>query len=61
MPFLKQNQVGYKPKKAKIFTKEEIDKFLLSAPDDEFLMKKVRLYICFHNLTFHKGGCHSHP
>lgn len=40
-PFLKQNQVGYKPKKAKIFTKEQMDTFLLTAPDDEFLMKKV--------------------
>ena len=50
-PFLKQNQVGYKPKKAKIFTKEQIDKFLLTAPDDEYLMKKVVLIIYFHDLT----------
>jgi hypothetical protein len=40
-PFLKQNAVGYKPKKAKIFLKEDMDRFLLTAPDDSFLMKKV--------------------
>ena len=51
-PFLKQNQVGYKPKKAKIFTKEQIDKFLLTAPDDDFLMKKVCFYIILQELTF---------
>ena len=51
-PFLKQNQVGYKPKKAKIFTKEQMDKFLLTAPDDEFLMKKVSSILYFQSLTF---------
>ena len=51
MPFLKQNQVGYKPKKAKIFTKEQIDKFLLMAPDDDFLMKKVCFIVFFQFLT----------
>jgi hypothetical protein len=51
-PFLKQNQVGYKPKKAKIFTKEQIDKYLLMAPDDDFLMKKVCFYIILQELTF---------
>ncbi len=40
-PFLKQNSTGYKPKKVKIFSKEEIDKFLLTAPDEKYLMKKV--------------------
>ena len=43
--FLKQNAVGYKPKKAKIFLKEDMDKFLLTAPDDSFLMKKVTFLV----------------
>ena len=45
-PFLKQNQVGYKLRKAKIFSKEQIDKFLLTAPN-EFLMKMVWFEIYF--------------
>ena len=56
-PFLKQNQVRYKPKKVKIFTKEQINTFLLTAPDDDFLMKKVCFEIYFQLLTLFQG-CH---
>ena len=54
-PFLKQNQVGYKPRKAKIFSKEQINKFLLTAPDEKFFMKKVWVEIYFQLLTFILG------
>jgi hypothetical protein len=37
-PFLKQNAVGYKPKKAKIFLKKDMDRFLLIAFDDFFFL-----------------------
>lgn len=39
--FLKRKNVGHKPKKASVFTKEEISRFLLEAPDDVFLIQKV--------------------
>ncbi|KAJ8915671.1 hypothetical protein NQ315_000603 [Exocentrus adspersus] len=39
--FLKKKNVGYQPKKASVFTVEEIIKFLLEAPDDKFLVHKV--------------------
>jgi hypothetical protein len=39
--FLKKKNVGYRPKKANIFTKEEFTKFLLEAPDKKFLALKV--------------------
>ena len=42
---MKQNAIEYKPKKARIFEKEAIDKFLLEAPDEKFLMKKVYIFI----------------
>ncbi|XP_050302598.1 uncharacterized protein LOC126740553 [Anthonomus grandis grandis] len=38
--FLKQAH-AYKPKKSKILTKEEINKFIQEAPDKEYLMIKV--------------------
>ena len=49
MPYLKRNSIGYQPKKAKIFHHEDMDRFLLEAPDEQFLMKKV--LIPFFNLT----------
>lgn len=39
--FLKRKSEGYKPKKAKIFTRSEINKFLEEAPDEVYLMIKV--------------------
>ena len=52
VPFLKRNSVGYKPKKAMIFQHKDIDRFLLEAPDDDFLMKKVSFLLIFYFLIF---------
>lgn len=41
--FLKRHADGYQPKKSKILTKAEIEKFLLEAPDISYLMMKVAL------------------
>ncbi|KAJ8914785.1 hypothetical protein NQ315_014526 [Exocentrus adspersus] len=41
--YLKNKSTGYKPKKSKTFSREEIYKFLLQAPDDHYLMHKVAL------------------
>lgn len=40
--YLKRQSVGYRPKKSNIFSREEVYKFLLEAPDDIFLMLKVK-------------------
>ena len=45
-PFLKQNSVGHQAKKARIFRQEEVDRFFMEAPDEQFLMKKVSFYFC---------------
>lgn len=39
--FLKKTNVGYRPKKANVFTKTDFTKFLLEAPDERFLVHKV--------------------
>lgn len=41
--FLKRENVGYKPKKSEIFTREEVYRFLLEAADERYLMMKVNL------------------
>lgn len=41
--FLKEKSVGYKPKKSKTLSQDNVRKFLLEAPDREFLMMKVIL------------------
>lgn len=41
--FLKQQSVGHIRKKSKIFTKEDVQTYLLEAPDDMHLMNKVVL------------------
>lgn len=38
---LKRQSEGYKAKKSKILTKEEVNKFILEASDKEYLMIKV--------------------
>jgi hypothetical protein len=58
-PFLKQNSVGYKPKKAKIFSKEQIDEFLLNAPNDDFLMQKVIFELKLHYFYYFFLGCNN--
>lgn len=41
--YLKNKSTGYKPKKSKTFSREEMYKFLMQAPDDNYLMHKVLL------------------
>ncbi|KAJ8914224.1 hypothetical protein NQ315_003587, partial [Exocentrus adspersus] len=43
--FLKRKNDGYKPKKSKVLTVEQVDQFLSQAPDDQFLMVKVALIV----------------
>lgn len=45
VPFLKRKSEGFKPKKAKIFSREEINKFLNDAPDEVYLMMKVSVFL----------------
>lgn len=42
--YLKRKSAGYQPKKSKCFSRDQIDKFLLEAPDKEFLLMKVSDY-----------------
>lgn len=42
--FLKRQNQGYKPNKAKTFSREEVNKFLLEAPDNNYLLMKVRYF-----------------
>ncbi|XP_022913648.2 uncharacterized protein [Onthophagus taurus] len=49
--FLKQQNVGYKSKQSKVFTPQEILKFLREAPNERYLMWKVCLLIGI------SGGC----
>ncbi|XP_011695514.1 PREDICTED: fatty acid synthase-like [Wasmannia auropunctata] len=39
--FLKSKNKGYKPKKSSVFTNEQVKKFLMEAPNNEFLAAKV--------------------
>ncbi|XP_050516507.1 uncharacterized protein LOC126891373 [Diabrotica virgifera virgifera] len=41
--FLKRQNQGYKANKAKTFSREEVNKFLLDAPDDNYLLMKILL------------------
>ncbi|RZC37261.1 Phage integrase domain containing protein [Asbolus verrucosus] len=43
--FLKQQSVGHRPKKSKVFTLEELERFLETASDDEYLLLKVVLIV----------------
>ncbi|XP_022902994.2 uncharacterized protein [Onthophagus taurus] len=43
--FLKRKNVGYKPKKASVFTKDEMFKFLIEALDELFLIHKVAMIL----------------
>lgn len=45
--FLKRSSENYKPKKSKIFTLEELNRFIYEAPDNKFLMMKVNKKINF--------------
>lgn len=39
--FLKKKAIGYKSEKSKIFTREEVNRYLTEAPDESCLMMKV--------------------
>lgn len=41
LSFLKENSVGFESEKFKIFTTEEINRFLTEAPDHDYLLMKV--------------------
>lgn len=43
--FLKRQSTGFKSKKSKIFTGENIKQFLIKAPDDIYLATKVNIII----------------
>lgn len=43
--FLKRQSEGYRPKKSKIFTSNDIKKFINEAPDEIYLATKVSLII----------------
>lgn len=43
MEYLKQTSKGYKAKKSKILSREDVLKFIYKAPNETFLMKKVAL------------------
>jgi integrase len=49
--FLKRKNVGYKPKKTKILSKQQVDNFLHNAPNEKYLATKVVLIL---GVT---GGC----
>lgn len=44
--FLKKTAIGYKSEKTKLFSREEINRFLTYAPDESYLMMKVYSEIC---------------
>ena len=41
--FVKKQNIGYKPKKSKTLNDEQCRKFIMEAPDDQFLLSKVVL------------------
>jgi hypothetical protein len=53
--FLKQQHVGYEAKKSLIFSRDEIDKSLLNAPDDTFLLIKVHIHLTYVNEVLNFG------
>lgn len=43
--FLKKQSIGHIPKKSRIFEQQEIEKFLRLAPDEIYLLMKVKRFI----------------
>lgn len=43
--FLKTKHTGYRPKKAKVLSTDEIKKFITEAPDKVYLSSKVRIFL----------------
>lgn len=52
LAFLKEKSIGYDRKKCKVFTAEEISRFLQTAPDDDYLAMKVSQIICASGRTY---------
>jgi hypothetical protein len=50
--FLKRQSEGYRAKKSKSFSKENIEKFLTTANDEDYLMQKVRVFFTFLSYKF---------
>lgn len=46
LAYLKRTSEGHKPKKSRVFTASNIEKFLNEAPDCNFLATKVSTYRC---------------
>jgi hypothetical protein len=42
LAFLKRKNAGYKPKKTKILSKQQVDNFLHNAPNEKYLATKVK-------------------
>lgn len=53
LDFLKDKNAGYQPVRAKVFTEEEIEKFINEAPDDRWLDVKVSYHFVTSQDTFH--------
>lgn len=50
--YIKSHIAGYQPTKAKLLSKDQVNEFLSSAPDEEYLIDKVRkLYFLTIDLT----------
>lgn len=48
--YIKKVNVGYKPKKANVFAASEVKRFLIEAPDEDYLSVKVRKKKCYNTL-----------
>lgn len=58
--FLKRQSDNYKPTKSQVLSNEQIEAFLTQAPDNTYLMNKVRLDVYFSNyldINFSFLGC----
>ena len=44
--YLKRKAEGYRPKKTKILTRQQIESFITDASDEKYLMLKVITYLC---------------
>jgi hypothetical protein len=51
--FLKRQSEGYCAKKSKSFSKENIEKFLTTANDEDYLMQKVRVFFLSYKFGYY--------
>ena len=57
--FLKQQSVGHRPKKSKVFTLEEMERFLDTASNDKYLLQKVMFIVGVGELVAKEYTAHS--